>query len=34
MIVTDKDKLFTSNYWKTISVAIETKLKISTVYHL
>ena len=34
MIITDRDKLFTSNYWKTISVAIGTKLKISTVYHL
>ena len=27
MIITDRDKLFTSNYWKTISVAIETKQK-------
>ena len=33
MIITDRDKLFTSNYWKTISAAIETKLKMSTAYH-
>ena len=33
MIITDRDKLFTSNYWKTISAAIGTKPKMSTVYH-
>ena len=33
MIITDRDKLFTSNYWKTISAAMGTKPKISTVYH-
>ena len=33
MIITDRDKLFTSNYWKTISAAMETKLKMSIVYH-
>ena len=34
MIITDRDKLFTSNYWKTISAAMGTRPKISTVYHL
>ena len=34
MIITDRDKLFTSNYWKTISAAMGTKLKMSTAYHL
>ena len=33
IIITDRDKLFTSNYWKTISAVIETKPKMSTVYH-
>ena len=33
MIITDRDKLFTSNYWKTISAAMGTKLKMSMVYH-
>ena len=33
MIITDRDKLFTSNYWKTISAAMGTKPKMSTVYH-
>ena len=33
MIITDRDKLFTSNYWKTISAAIGTKPKMSTAYH-
>ena len=32
-IITDRDKLFTSNYWKTISAAMGTKPKMSTVYH-
>ena len=33
MIITDRDKLFTSNYWKTISTAMGTKPKMSTAYH-
>ena len=33
MIITDRDKLFISNYWKTISVVMGTKPKISKVYH-
>ena len=33
MIITDRDKLFTSNYWKTICAAMGTKPKMSTVYH-
>ena len=33
MIITDRDKLFTSNYWKTISAAMRTKPKMSTAYH-
>ena len=33
MIITDRDKLFTSNYWKTISAAMGTKPKMSTAYH-
>ena len=33
-IITDRDKLFTSNYWKTISAAMGTKPKMSTAYHL
>ena len=32
-IITDRDKLFMSNYWKTISAAMGTKPKISTAYH-
>ena len=32
-VITDRDKLFTSNYWKTISAAIGTKPKMSTAYH-
>ena len=32
-IITDRDKLFTSNYWKTISAAMGTKPKMSTAYH-
>ena len=32
-VITDRDKLFTSNYWKTISAAIEKKPKMSTAYH-
>ena len=33
MIITDRDKLFMSNYWKTISVVMGTKPKMSTAYH-
>ena len=32
-VITDRDKLFTSNYWKTISAAMGTKPKMSTAYH-
>ena len=32
-IIIERDKLFTSNYWKTISAAMGTRPKISTVYH-
>ena len=32
-IITDRDKLFTSNYWKTIRAAMGTKPKMSTAYH-
>ena len=32
-VITDRDKLFTSNYWKTISAAMGMKLKMSTAYH-
>ena len=32
-ITSDKNKLFTSNYWKTLMSAIGTKLKMSTIYH-
>ena len=32
-IITDRDKLFMSNYWKTISAAMGTKPKMSTAYH-
>ena len=32
-ITSDKDKFFTSNYWKTLMSAIGTKLKMSTAYH-
>ena len=33
MIITDRDKLFMSNYWKTISAAMGMKPKISMAYH-
>ena len=33
MIITDRDKLFMSNYWKTISAAMGTKPKMSMAYH-
>ena len=32
-ITSDRDKLFTSNYWKTLTAGISTRLKISTVYY-
>ncbi len=32
-ITSDRDKLFTSNYWKTLMSAIGTKLRMSTAYH-
>ena len=32
-ITSDRDKLFTSNYWKTLMGMIGTKLKMSTAYH-
>ena len=32
-ITLDRDKLFTSNYWKTLLGMIGTKLRISTAYH-
>ena len=33
MIITNRDKLFMSNYWKTISAAMGMKPKMSTAYH-
>ena len=33
-ITSDRDKLFTLNYWKTLIVVIGTKLRILTVYYL
>ena len=32
-ITSNKNKFFTSNYWKTLMSAIGTKLKMSTIYH-
>ena len=32
-IITDRDKLFMSNYWKTISAAMGMKPKMSMAYH-
>ena len=32
-IISDRDKLFTSNYWKTLIPLLEIKLRMSTVYH-
>jgi transposase InsO family protein len=32
-IISDRDKLFTSNYWTTMLAAIGTKKKLSTAYH-
>jgi len=33
-ITSDRDRLFTSHYWKTLIAAIGTKLRMSTAYHL
>ncbi len=33
-LTSDKDKLFTSNYWKTLISMLGTRLRMSTVYHL
>ena len=33
IITSDRDKLFTSNYWKTLTAGIGIRLKILTVYH-
>ena len=33
LIISDRDKLFTSNYWTTLLAAIGTKKKLSTAYH-
>ena len=32
-ITSDKDKLFTSNYWKTLISLLDTRLRMSIVYH-
>jgi len=32
-ITSDRDRLFTSHYWKTLVAAIGTKLRMSTAYH-
>lgn len=32
-ITSDRDKLFTSNYWRTLVASIGTKLRMSTAYH-
>jgi hypothetical protein len=32
-IVSDKDMKFTSNFWKSLMVGLDTKLLFSTVYH-
>ena len=32
-ITSDRDRLFTSHYWKTLIATIGTKLRISTAYH-
>ena len=34
LIISDRDKLFTSNYWTTLLAAIGTKKKLSMAYHL
>ena len=33
-LISDRDKLFTSNYWKTLMPLLGTKLKMSTAFHL
>jgi hypothetical protein len=33
-LTSDRDKLFTSNYWKTLIPMLGTRLRMSTVYHL
>jgi len=33
-LTSNKDKLFTSNYWKTLILMLETRLKISIAYYL
>jgi hypothetical protein len=33
-IISNRDKLFTLNYWTTLLAAIGTKKKLSTAYHL
>jgi hypothetical protein len=32
-IVSDRDTIFTSNFWKSLMVGLETKLLFSTTYH-
>ena len=32
-LISDRDKLFTSNYWKTLMPLLGTKLKMSTAFH-
>ncbi len=33
-LTSDRDKLFTSNYWKTLLPMLGTRLRMSTAYHL
>jgi len=33
-LTSNKDKLFTSNYWKTLILMLETRLRMFTAYHL
>jgi len=32
-LISDRDKLFTSNYWKTLISMLGTRLRMSTAYH-
>ena len=32
-LISDRDKLFTSNYWRTLISMLETRLRMSTAYH-
>jgi transposase InsO family protein len=32
-LISDRDKLFTSNYWKTLILMLETRLRMSTAYY-